>query len=84
MAYLILMLSQSPLLKTLNHLRHGLILTALSVYAPAQEIKTQQGMQIKTTHSKETYLANQGMLIYMIHEHTHKWKMNQKLYINRK
>ena len=62
MAYLILMLSQSPLLKTLNHFFHGLIPTSHNIYAPAQEIKTQQGMQIQTTYSKATYLTDQGML----------------------
>ena len=84
MTYLVLMLSRSPLLKTLNHLRHGLVTTAHSIYAPTQEMKTKQGMQIQIAYSKETYLTNQGMLSSMIHEHTHLGKMNQQLYINRK
>ena len=62
MAYLVLMLSRSPLLKTLNHLHHGLVLAALSVYAPAQEIETQQGTQTLIAYSKATYLIDQGIL----------------------
>ena len=62
MAYLVLMLSCLPLLKTLNHLCHGLVLVAHNVYEPPQEIKTQQGMQIQIAYSKVTYLTDQGML----------------------
>ena len=62
MIYLILILSQSSLLNTLNQLCHRLVPVALSVYAPAQEIKTQQGMQIQIAYSKATYLNDQGML----------------------
>jgi len=62
MAYLILMLSRSTLLKTLNPSCHGLVLAALSVYALAHEIKAQQRMQIQIAYPKETYLTDQGML----------------------
>ena len=62
MAYLVLIISRSPLLKTLNHSRHELVLAALSVYASAQEIKIEQGMQIQIAYSKATYLTDQGML----------------------
>ena len=84
MAYLVLMLSRSPLLKTSNHFFHRLIPSSYNVYEPAQEIKTQQGMQIEISYLKATYLTDQGMLRWMIHEHTHQWKMNQELYINGK
>ena len=62
MAYLVLMLSRRPLLKTLNHLHHRFILATRNVYTPAQEIKAQQGMQIQIVYSKATYLTNEGML----------------------
>lgn len=62
MAYLDLMLSRSPLLKTLNHLHHKIVLVFLIIYAPAQEIKTQQGMKLKLSYSEATYLTDQGML----------------------
>ena len=63
MAYIVLTLSGSPLSKTLNHLHHGLVPGSHKVYPPAQEIRTQEGMQIQIAYSKETYLTNQGMLI---------------------
>jgi len=62
MAYLVLILSRSPLFKTLNHLRHMLIPTVHNIYAPAQEVKTQQGMQIQIAYTKVTYLNDRGML----------------------
>jgi len=62
MTYLVLMLSRSPSLNTLNHLCHRLILTTHSVYSPTQEIKTQQGMKIQIAYSKATNLTNQEML----------------------
>ena len=61
MAYLILILFRSPLLKTLSHLYHGLVPTSLCVYAPAQVIKTQQGMPKEVANLIETYITNQGM-----------------------
>ena len=62
MAYLVLMLFQFPLLRTLKRLCHRLVPASLSVYAPTQEIKTQRGMKIQIAYSKETYLIDQGML----------------------
>jgi hypothetical protein len=61
MAYLVLMLSIS-FVEDLE----SLVSRACSYFSqcliPAQEIKTQQGMQIQIAYSKVTYLTDQGML----------------------
>jgi len=75
MAYLVLMLFQFPLLRTLNRLCHGLVPTSLSVYVPAQVIKRQQSMSKPIENPITTNLTDQGMSSQIIHEHIYFGKM---------
>ena len=77
MTYLVLMLIQFPLLRTSNHLCHGLVPTSLSTYVPAQVIKRQQSMPKPIENPIIIYLADQGMPNQYIHEHIYFGKMNQ-------
>lgn len=60
MAYLILMLFQSPLLRTLNSLYHRLVPTSLNVYVREKVIKTLRHAK-KIENPITIYLTDQGM-----------------------